>query len=406
VSTRLTLKKMNVPQSGAVAFCGTRGIPANYGGFETAVDEITKRLVTDGVDTVVFCRNSNQDSAAQEHNGRQLVFTSGSAIRTLDTFVSSLQTGMYLLKNRKAIRFVFWFNNANLPGILLTRIARIPFAVNTDGLEWRRAKWSWPFKLYYWLSSWVVARISKTLIADSHGIRDYYRTHFSADSEFVPYGAPDGRTVEVTRISEILQKYNVESGKFFLQITRIEPDNLPLETATAFVNSGLIEQGVRFIIIGYKDATYYSLKLKQLDGVGGVSVCNAFYDADTLSVLRTECFAYVHGNSVGGTNPALLEAMACSPRILAIDSPFSKEVLGDNGTLFDPADIEQGFRDIASTPEQKSTLTLRIRDRYSWDRVSQSYRNILEGRPAGYESTESSTVSRLNIAIVIESEIK
>ena len=405
MSQRLTVKKRNEQASGTVAFCGTRGIPANYGGFETAVDEITKRFVGEKIDTLVFCRSSNLESTASEHDGRKLIFTSGSTIRALDTFVASFQTGLYLLKHRKAFRFTFWFNNANLPGILLTRIAGIPMAVNTDGLEWRRAKWSWPFKLYYWLSSWLIARICKTLIADSHGIRDYYRTHFSADSEFIPYGAPESKAIETKSVTAILRHYGVESGRFFLQITRIEPDNLPLETSTAFASTSLSCEGFRFIIIGYKDATPYALRLKQLEGISGVSVCPAEYDAETLAVLRSHCFAYVHGNSVGGTNPALLEAMATCPRILAIDSPFSKEVLRELAVFFDPANIAPGFGRVVSLPDQRESLSQRVRERYSWDRVAASYRNLLDGKPAKYESiVEFSMLSSRMASAVHESQ--
>ena len=402
MSQRLTVKKRNEQKSGAVAFCGTRGIPANYGGFETAVDEITKRFVREKIDTVVFCRSSNLEFSAGEHDQRKLIFTSGSRIRALDTFVASFQTGLYLLKHRKAIRFAFWFNNANLPGILLTRIAGIPMAVNTDGLEWRRAKWSWPFKLYYWLSSWLIARICKTLIADSHGIRDYYRAHFSADSEFIPYGAPESKAVENERVTDILRRYGVESGRYFLQITRIEPDNLPLETATAFAATSLSAEGYRFIVIGYKDATPYALRLKRLDGKSGVSICPAEYDAEMLAVLRTHCSAYVHGNSVGGTNPALLEAMATCPRILAIDSLFSEEVLGENGALFDPLDIASGFRRITSVPDQGASMSQRVRERYSWERVAAGYRNLLAGNPAAYDTTEDHSKPRSNVTLALQ----
>jgi glycosyltransferase involved in cell wall biosynthesis len=404
VNHRLIIRKSTERQSGAVAFCGTRGIPANYGGFETAVEEITKRLVTKNIEIVVFCRSSVQEAVTNEHEGSRLVFTSGSAIRSLDTCVASIQTGWYLLRHRKEFRYAFWFNNANLPGILLTRLAGIPMAVNTDGLEWRRAKWSWPFKLYYWLSSWIVARLCKTLISDSHGIRDYYRTHFGADSEFVPYGSPEYRPAEAVRAAEILGKYGVESGKFFLQITRIEPDNLPLETATSFVQSGLHKEGYRFIVIGFRDATSYAIALKKRDGLFGVSVCPAEYSAETLAVLRTHCFAYVHGNSVGGTNPALLEAMSTSPRILAIDSPFSKEVLGKHGILFDPSQIAQGFRRVVSLPEQRASMLQRVFKRYSWERVAQSYGNLLEGQPANYELTVEEPLMRPQIDVALSEQ--
>ena len=139
-----------------VAFCGTRGVPANYGGFETAVDEISRRLASRDLNCVVFCRASSRNRMPKWHNGRRLVYVKGSRVRALDTFVSAFQTGWHLLRHRGEYGHVFWFNNANLPGILLTLLARVPTSVNTDGLEWRRAKWSPPFKAYYFLSSFLI----------------------------------------------------------------------------------------------------------------------------------------------------------------------------------------------------------------------------------------------------------
>src|SRR5512138_737182 len=118
-----------------IAFCGTRGLPANYGGFETAVDEISRRFVSVGYTCEVFTRTGQSDTETHTtHQGRRLVYIKGSRYRKLDTFISSIRTGLYLLSHRRSYQHVFWFNNANLPGILLTRFARIPMTVNTDGL--------------------------------------------------------------------------------------------------------------------------------------------------------------------------------------------------------------------------------------------------------------------------------
>ncbi|MGB9880923.1 MAG: DUF1972 domain-containing protein, partial [Anaerolineae bacterium] len=176
----------------AVAFCGTRGIPASYGGFETAVDEISRFFVAAGYDCEVFCRRSAQSNAEvlpDSHEGRRLVYVRGSNSRKLDTFVSSLQTGWYLWRHRRRYAFVFWFNNANFPGIVMTLLARIPMAVNTDGLEWRRAKWSWPFKLYYLITSFLICSLCRTLISDAVEIKRFYRKWFLKDTVFIPNGA-------------------------------------------------------------------------------------------------------------------------------------------------------------------------------------------------------------------------
>lgn len=361
-----------------IAFCGTRGVPANYGGFETAVDEISRRFVQKGYAVDVFCRLSHSGEILDEHEGRRLINVKGATIRNLETFVSAFQTGWYLLKHRREYAHVFWFNNANFPGILLTLLAGIPVTVNTDGLEWRRKKWSWPFKLYYLMTSLLIARICPTLISDSRAIQKFYREKFWRQTLFIPYGIPS--PVETTREEQdkILREYGLSRGKYFLQITRIEPDNLPLETAQGFVKSQLYGKGFNFIIIGFKDQTSYALKLKNISGKNGVLVFQAVYDTNVLYTLRANCYAYVHGNSVGGTNPALLEAMATCPRILAIDSEFSRELLGDFGIFFDPQRIDVAFRESLDIEDMHGQLSNRVQVNYNWDDVSKSYMAIAE----------------------------
>lgn len=371
-----------------VAFCGTRGVPANYGGFETAVDEISHRFVKRGYDCVVFCRTSAGGETPESHEGRGLIYVTGSSVRALDTLVSALQTGWHLLRHRGRYGHVFWFNNANLPGILLTLLAGLPVSVNTDGMEWRRAKWSWPFKAYYFLSSFLVSRLCGSLISDSRAIQDYYGKVFSKKTQFVPYGVP--KTPEIThgKRLEVLRAYGLRPGRYFLQITRFEPDNLVLDTALAFRAARLCEDGFGFLLVGYQRDTPYALRVEALSGRDGLRVANAVYDAGVLAALRENCFCYVHGNTVGGTNPALLEAMDGCPRVLAVDGPFSREVMGKDGLFFTPDGMVNAFRGVLASPDESSALQERVRSLYRWEAVAESYVRLMDGKPANYRPAE------------------
>ncbi len=388
--TRLTLRKRedakNIPKP--VAFCGTRGLPARYGGFETAVDEITRRFVDEGLPCDVFCRRSSDNAGTTEHEGRRLVFVDGSSKRTLDTFVASIQTGFYLLKHRRRYSHVFWFNNANLPGILMTLFTGIPMTVNTDGLEWRRGKWSWPFKLYYFLSSGLISLVCRRLISDSNGIAGYYKKVFRRTTTVIPYGHPQRRSTSDLDELTVLNKYGLKPDRYFLQITRIEPDNYPLRAAQQFVASRLHEDGFRFLVVGLQAPTPYAEQLRALDGEAGVRVIPALYDPDELFILRKNCRCYVHGNSVGGTNPALLEAMAACPRIMAIDCVFSREVLGVLGTYFTPDDMLPAFIQAATQENRRDMLRRRVMRNYQWDAVAKAYMLIASGKPGVYTPSE------------------
>ena len=367
-----------------IVFCGTRGVPAEYGGFETAVDEISRRFVKNGYDCTVVCRKSSGGEAPAEHEGRKLVYVEGSTSAKLDTFVSSFQTGWHLLLHRCEYDHAFWFNNANLPGILLTLLARIPTSVNTDGMEWRRAKWSLPFKAYYFLASFLVARLCRSVISDSEAMQAFYKDTFGKHTELVPYGIPQQRTVSPERQKEILEEYGLEAGRYFLQITRFEPDNLPLESAVAFRAGGLAKEGFELLLVGYQRDTPYARRIEALSGRDGIRVAGAVYDPEVVVTLRENCFSYIHGNSVGGTNPALLEAMATCPRVLAVDVPFSREMLGETGYFFRLEDMVETFRQVLDRPDGSEALRKRVRSRYQWDAVAEGYMRLVEKLPADY----------------------
>jgi glycosyltransferase involved in cell wall biosynthesis len=160
------------------------------------------------------------------------------------------------------------------------------------------------------------------------------------------------------------REYGVEAGRYFLQITRFEPDNSPLNTAEAFHRAGLASEGFKLLLVGYQHATPHAERLRAMSEKEGIVVADAVYDADTLAALRKRCYCYVHSNSVGGTNPALLEAMASSPRVLAIAVPFNREVLGETGYFFEPDDLAASLRKVTGYPERREVMVARVRARY------------------------------------------
>lgn len=388
---RVTVEIRGTPAGKAgttVVFCGTRGVPANYGGFETAVDEISKRFVKSGYDCAVVCRKSSGGKVLDYHEGRKLVYVEGSSSPKLDTFVSALQTGWHLLRNRRDYGYVFWFNNANFPGILLTLLSRISTSVNTDGMEWRRAKWKWPFKAYYFLASLLITLLCGSVISDSVSMQSYYKRVFRKDTQFVPYGIPRLRTIPAERQSAILKEYGLEAGRYLLQITRFEPDNMVLDNAVAFRAAGLARDGFKLLLVGYKQPTTYAQQVKAMSGREGILIADAVYDDEVLAVLRANSFCYIHGNSVGGTNPALLEAMANCPRVLAIDVPFSREVLGEQGHFFSLHNMVASLRGVLESPSELEAMRRRVGLLYQWDSVARSYMRLTNEQPADYTPIE------------------
>jgi GT2 family glycosyltransferase len=162
---------------------------------------------------------------------------------------------------------------------------------------------------------------------------------------------------------------------------------LPYEIAVGFQKSGIWKQGYKLVLIGLKDETPYAKQIKALSGTEGVEVFPANYDPVVLAALRESAFCYMHGNSVGGTNPALLEAMQSCKRVFAIEGPFSREVLGACGKLFTVDKLAEQFHESLAMEDQNAGMNRRLRESYNWDAVAASYYNLLKGKPAAYRGS-------------------
>ena len=172
-----------------IALLGTRGVPARYGGFETCVDEVGRRLAARGHEVVVYCRTTTgADATQREYAGMQLVHLPALRRRSLETLSHSGLSVVHLAANRVDAAIVF--NAANAPWLPLLRAARIPVATHVDGLEWKRGKWGPVGRRYYRLAESMAVRWSDALIADAAGIQDYYTEQFGAVTRLIAYGAP------------------------------------------------------------------------------------------------------------------------------------------------------------------------------------------------------------------------
>src|SRR3712207_3745500 len=173
-----------------IAMVGTRGVPARYGGFETAVEEIGRRLADGGHRVVVYCRTAPgaEEPPPAEHLGMELVHLPAARRRSLETLSHTALSVRHLIAHPTDAAIVF--NAANAPLLPALRAADIPVATHVDGLEWKRAKWGSTGRRYYRAAEALAVRWSDALIADAQGIADYYRDAFAAPTTLLTYGAP------------------------------------------------------------------------------------------------------------------------------------------------------------------------------------------------------------------------
>lgn len=355
-----------------IAMVGTRGVPAHYGGFETAVEEIGQRLVRRGHKVTVYCRDMGDGGQKPtQHLGMDLVHLAAMHKRSLETLSHTGLSVAHLLRHRPDAAIVF--NAANAPYLPVLRMAGIPVATHVDGLEWKRAKWGRTGRKYYRLMERTAVAWSDALIADAVGIQDYYRQKFGAETVYLAYGAPLLEQGHCDKLAQL----GLEPQGYHLLVARFEPENNVHLIVEGFTRS---TAKLPLIVVGsapYSDR--YTRQVHQLADarvrfIGGV------WDQELLDQLYSNALVYWHGHSVGGTNPSLLRAAGSGTATNAFDVDFNREVLESSGRYFaGPQDVarlaaeaEQPSSDVSARGEQVRQIALR----YNWDDVTAGYEQL------------------------------
>ncbi len=366
-----------------IAMVGTRGVPARYGGFETAIEEVGSRLVERGHEVTVYCRRAEGADAPSEHLGMRLVYLPALRTKTLETITHSALSSMHAAVQRVTHDAVFVFNSANSPYIPLFRARRMPVAVHVDGLEWRRAKWGGGGRRYYRSAEVMAVRWADALIADAEGIAAYYHDEFGASTEPIAYGAP----ILLDIGHDALAEHDLVPGGFHLVVARFEPEN-----HIDLIVRGMSASGARLPVVVVGDAPYADQYVNGIREVADVDarirLIGSVWDQGLLNQLYANCSSYLHGHSIGGTNPSLLRAMGAGAPVVALDVRFNREVLGPAGIFFaDEQSLADALTAIEAASEHSRKLGTCLQQRaaalYRWDDVTTKYEGLAERLAAG-----------------------
>ncbi|MGP9745359.1 glycosyltransferase [Brachybacterium sp. AOP29-B2-41] len=359
---------------------GTRGVPAAYGGFETAIEEVGRRLVTRGHQVRVYTRNA--ENRSREHLGMDIVHLPALPQKQLETLSHSALSSLHLLlRNRPDVAFLF--NAANAPFLPMLRAARLPAALHMDGLEWKRSKWGGRGKAYYRWAEQFGVRQGDALIADAPGIADYYRHQFGVPTEMIRYGAPLLDEVPEGRVRGL----GLTPGGYHLVVARFEPENHVLEIVEGYRRSSA---AAPLVVVGSApySADYTRAISHAANGDPRIRLLGGVYDQGLLDALYFHALTYVHGHSVGGTNPSLLRAIGAGTPVIAYDVGFNREVLDEDGWFFSGADDIAGL--FPRTESDPSAVVARGRRnraqaarRFSWDDVATAYEDLALRLAAG-----------------------
>ena len=353
-----------------IAVVGTRGIPANYGGFETFAEELSTRLVERGHQVTVYCR---QRHSSAQFRGVDLVTLPTIRHKYLDTVAHTFLSTLHLLFHRPDV--ALYCNAANAIFTWMPRVVGVKVALNVDGLERNRKKWNKLGQWWYLLGERLSTLCPNAIISDAVKIQEYFRERYNAPSTFIPYGA-DPERVETTAA---LDQLGLQPRRYFLYVSRMEPENNGLLVREAFEQ--VKETDLKLALIG--DAPYaaeYIARVRETKDPRIVMPGGVY--GEGYRELTSHSFAYIHATEVGGTHPALIESMGRGALTLYLDTPENREVAGNAAIAFTHDNLAAKLREVLAMCEsERETLSqraaARIAERYSWRAVTDAYERLL-----------------------------
>ena len=353
---------------------GIRGLPSTYSGYETFADAIGSRLVQRGHEVLVYCRAALFPQRLPTYRGMRLIYTPSWESKEFSTLSHTWICMADMLRRQTDVLLVC--NVANGLHLIVPRLFGRKAVINVDGLEWKRPKWSRLGRIYFRFAAGAACRLADRIVCDATAMTDVYRRDFGADPVTIAYGA----NVWTSTHPELLDEYGLKAGRYILVLGRLIPDNNADLIVRAFA---AVRTNLSLAVVG--DANYRSAFVDRLHQTTDrrVRFLGHIDNREHVRELYCNAYAYIHGHEFGGTNPSLLTALGCGTCVLALDTPFSREVLaGDYGIFFrkDQADLTDKIEYVLDQPAVRERYATRaparIAQAYTWDHIADQYEEL------------------------------
>lgn len=357
-----------------IAMLGTRGVPASYSGFETCVEELGARLGARGHEVVAYCRIPHVSYPGRVYRGMRLVKLPTVRSKHLDTIVHTLLSSLHTLGGRYDI--ALYFNVGNSPLTWIPRVAGQRVVLNVDGLDWKRKKWGRLARAYIRACERWATRVPHRVVTDSRRVQQYYRERYDSASTYIAYGAEPVRTPPGPHLA----RHGLEPRRYVLFVGRLVPENCAHHLTEAWRD---LATDLRCVIVG--DAPYAEAYIRSLKAAADPRVVfTGYLFGEGYRELLSNAYCFVETSEVGGTHPALLEAMAAERCVVVNDTPENLETIADSGFAYHgdlgaaglrPV-LERLLKDPALVAEQARRGLDRVRVHYSWDGVTDAYERL------------------------------
>ncbi len=364
-----------------IALFGARGIPHTYSGTETFFGELAPRLAARGHEVIVYCRSGLFREKPNSYRGVRLIYLPSIETKNLGTFTHTLAcVGDVLFRG---VDVMLVANVANALLCAVPRLAGNKVALNVDGVEWERSKWGPIGRRYFHWNARLAGKIcSDGIITDAVEMQRIYLEQFGTRSVCIAYGA----NIETSTNPEAVRQYGLEPFGYYLIASRLVPEN----SADLIVRAFERFRSDRILAIA-GDANYRSSFVDALRRTQDrrVRFLGHVSDSEHVKELHCNCYGYIHGHSVGGTNPALLKALGYGNLVLALDTPFNRQVMERHGILFknDADDLASKLQFVDDQPQvaerYRRQATQRILEEYTWDHITDQYEDYFYRLVAG-----------------------
>jgi glycosyltransferase involved in cell wall biosynthesis len=351
-----------------IAIIGTQGVPANYGGFESLVENLIGENKSEDVKYTVFCSSKDMPQQLDEYKGATLKY--------IPLRANGAQSIPYdilsFLKVPKSADVVLVLG---VSGCLILPFYRLfskkKLVINIDGLEHRREKWGKMAKAFLKFSEKLAVRYADVVVSDNKGIQDYVKEEYGKDSVLIAYGGDHViRDIDPSFEKDVLNRFSLEPGNYAVTVCRIEPENNCHVTLEAFSRTDK-----KLIFIGNWNRSEYGRELKEkYSKFSNIIIQDPIYDVDILYALRKNAGQYIHGHSAGGTNPSLVEAMFFGCPILAYGCVYNRE--STSGKALYWADSDE-LVSLLNDGDMDGALMRQIaEEQYTWEKITKQYEEL------------------------------
>jgi len=355
---------------------GTRGIPASYSGFETCVEELGSRLVRRGHEVTVYCRSHHIKYEEPYYKGMHLVKLPTIRNKYLDTIVHTFLSMIHAAFRRYDVAMTFIAGNSL--ACWIPRLAGQKTVLNVDGLDWKREKWPVLAKKYIQLAEYLATVFPHEIITDSRRVQDYYRKTFGRDSVYIAYGAD----AQIRPPGQYLKRFGLEPQRYVLFVGRLVPENCAHHLTQAFLG---LDTDYKCVVVG--DAPYAEEYIAGLKAVNDPRIVfTGYLFGEGYEELSSNAYLFIETSEVGGTHPALVEAMAFGSCVVVNDTPENLETIGNAGLSYSGSEGESDLRgvltDLLNYPEKvkayRERASVRARECFSWEAVTRAYELLFE----------------------------